>query len=130
MKLASFKSEIKKLDQNFLQSILDGSALMMEKDEALNLGSSNGAFVIFWIEDEDFSSVEKLRDYLMIEAEDLLTNYYEHSPLSREYFEKKFSELIDFNFDFLNFCYYSKSRLLPAAGFKPRPAIHITCARY
>ena len=94
MKLASFKSEIKKLDQDFLQSILDGSALMMEKDEALNLGSSNGAFVIFWIEDEDFSSVEKLRDYLMIEAEDLLTNYYEHSPLSREYFEKKFSELM------------------------------------
>ena len=94
MKLASFKSAIKKLDQDFLQSILDGSALMMEKDEALNLGSSNGAFVIFWIEDEDFSSVEKLRDYLMIEAEDLLTNYYEHSPLSREYFEKKFSELM------------------------------------
>ena len=68
MKLASFKSEIKKLDQDFLQSILDGSALMMDKDEALNLGTSNGAFVIFWIEDEDFSSVEKLRDYLMIEG--------------------------------------------------------------
>jgi len=58
MKLGSFKSEIKKLDQEFLQSILDGSALLMEKDEALNLGSSNDAFVIFWIEDENFSSAK------------------------------------------------------------------------
>jgi len=30
----------------------------MEKDEALNLGSSNDAFVIFWIEDENFSSAK------------------------------------------------------------------------
>ena len=94
MKLGSFKSEIKQLDQEFLQSILDGSALLMEKDEALNLGSSNDAFVIFWIEDENFSTVEKLRNYLLIEAEDLLTNYYKHSPLSREYFEKRFSEFM------------------------------------
>ncbi len=94
MNLVSFKSEINTIDQDFLQSILDGSALVMDEDEALKLGNSNGAFVIFWIEDEKFSSVEELRGYLEIEAEDLLTNYYEHSPLSRAYFEKKLSELM------------------------------------
>ncbi|MEC7596566.1 MAG: hypothetical protein VYD29_05540 [Pseudomonadota bacterium] len=94
MNLSSFRSEIKKIDQDFLQSILDGSALVMVRDEALGLGGSNGAFVIFWIEDEKFSSVDDLRDYLDIEAEDLLTNYYQHSPLSKEYFEKKLSDLM------------------------------------
>ena len=94
MNLSSYRSEIKKIDQDFLQSILDGSALVMVRDEALGLGSSNGAFVIFWIEDEKFSSVDDLRDYLDIEAEDLLTNYYQHSPLSKEYFEKKLSDFM------------------------------------
>ena len=94
MNLAHFKSSIKKLDKDFLQSILDGSALVMNGDEVLKLGNSNGAFVIFWIEDEKFSTVEELRDYLDTEAEDLLTNYYQYSPLSREYFDQKLSELM------------------------------------
>ena len=92
--LAHFKSSIKKLDKDFLQSILDGSALVMNGDEVLKLGNSNGAFVIFWIEDEKYSTVEELRDYLDTEAEDLLTNYYQYSPLSREYFDQKLSELM------------------------------------
>jgi len=50
--------------------------------------------MIFWIEDEKFSSVNDLRDYLNDQAEDLLSNYYEHSPLSKEYFEKKLSALM------------------------------------
>ena len=94
MNLATFKTEINKLDQDFLQSILDGSALVMDKDEFLDLGNSSGAFVIFWIEDEIFSSVEELKEYLDFEAEDLLSNYYVHSPLSREYFEKRLLELM------------------------------------
>jgi hypothetical protein len=94
MNLNSFRSEIKKLDQDFLQSILDGSALVMVRDEELGLGISNGAFVIFWIEDEKFPSINDLRHYLSDQAEDLLSNYYEHSPLSKEYFEKKLSELM------------------------------------
>ena len=94
MNLATFKTEINKLDQDFLQSILDGSALVMDKDEFLDLGNSSGAFVIFWIEDEIFSSVEELKEYLDFEAEDLLSNYYAHSPLSREYFEKRLLELM------------------------------------
>ena len=56
MNLSNFKKEIKKLDIDFLQSILDGSALVMVEDQSLGLGSSNGAFVIFWIEDEEFCS--------------------------------------------------------------------------
>jgi len=95
MNLSHFKEEIKNLDKAFLQSILDGSALVMVEDQSLGLGSSNGAFVIFWIEDEKFSSVEDLRDYLSTDAEDLLLNYYEHSPISKEYFESKLSSLMD-----------------------------------
>ena len=95
MNLSNFKKEIKKLDIDFLQSILDGSALVMFEDESLGIGNSNGAFVIFWIEDEKFSSVGDLRSYLVTEAEDLLQNYYEHSPISKEYFETKLSSLMD-----------------------------------
>ncbi len=94
MNLSQFEQEIKKLDKDFLQSILDGSALVMVEDRSLGLGRSNGAFVIFWIEDEQFSSVESLRDYLISDSQDLLESYYEHSPLSKEYFEKKLSSLI------------------------------------
>ena len=95
MNLSHFKEEIKNLDKAFLQSILDGSALVMVEDQSLGLGSSNGAFVIFWIEDEKFFSVEDLRDYLSTDAEDLLLNYYEHSPISKEYFESTLSRLMD-----------------------------------
>ena len=95
MNLSHFKEEIKNLDKGFLQSILDGSALVMVEDQSLGLGSSNGAFVIFWIEDEKFSSVEDLRDCLSTDAEDLLLNYYEHSPISKEYFESTLSRLMD-----------------------------------
>ena len=95
MNLSHFKEEIESLDKTFLQSILDSSALVMVEDHSLGLGSSNGAFVIFWIENEKFSSVEDLRDYLSTEAEDLLLNYYEHSPISKEYFESKLSSLMD-----------------------------------
>ena len=94
MNLTDFKEQIEKLDEHFLDSILNGSALSMNKDQSLGLGNSNGAFVIFWIEDEKFSSVNDLRDYLNDQAEDLLSNYYEHSPLSKAYFEKKLSELM------------------------------------
>ena len=95
MNLSNFKKEIKKLDIDFLQSILDGSALVMVEDQSLGLGSSNGAFVIFWIEDEEFLSLNNLQEYLIKEAEDLLQNYYEHSPISKEYFETKLSSLMD-----------------------------------
>ena len=95
MNLSQFNEEIRSLDKDFLQSILDGSALLMVEDQSLGLGSSNGAFVIFWIEDEVFSSVEDLRSYLAEEAEDLHANYYKHSPISKEYFEAKLSSLMD-----------------------------------
>ena len=95
MNLSNFKKEIKKLDIDFLQSILDGSALVMVEDQSLGLGSSNGAFVIFWIEDEEFLSLNNLQEYLIKEAEDLLQNYYEHSPISKEYFEKTLLSLMD-----------------------------------
>jgi len=64
MILNDFIDKINKLDQEYLQSILNGSALVMVEDQSLGLGKSNGAFVIFWIEDEKFSSVNDLRDYL------------------------------------------------------------------
>ena len=64
MNLSHFNEEITNLDKDFLQSILDGSALVMVEDQSLGLGNSNGAFVIFWIEDEVFSTVEDLRSYL------------------------------------------------------------------
>ncbi|MDC1450278.1 hypothetical protein N8477_05855 [Candidatus Thioglobus sp.] len=95
MNLSQFNEEIRSLDKDFLQSILDGSALLMVEDQSLGLGSSNGAFVIFWIEDEVFPSIEDLRSYLAEEAEDLHVNYYKHSPLSKEYFEAKLSSLMD-----------------------------------
>ena len=94
MNLIIFKEEIKKLDKDFLQSIFDGSALVMVEDRSLGLGSSNGAFVIFWIEDEEFVSLNDLQEYLIREAEDLLLNYYKHSPISKEYFETKLSSLM------------------------------------
>ena len=94
MNLTDFKEQIEKLDEHFLDSILNGSALSMDKDQSLGLGNSNGAFVIFWIEDEKFSSVGDLRKYLLSDSEDLLSNYYKHSPISKEYFEKKFLSLI------------------------------------
>jgi hypothetical protein len=97
MNLSNFKIKIQMLDENFLKSILDGSALVMIQDKELGLGSSNGAFVIFWIEDEKFSSTDDLRAYLDIEAEDLFSNYYAHSPLSKEYFETKLSDLMNNN---------------------------------
>ena len=97
MNLSDFKRKIKTLDQNLLKSILNGSALVMIQDKELGLGASNGAFVIFWIEDERFSSIEDLRGYLEIESEDLYTNYYTHSPLSKEYFETKLSDLMNEN---------------------------------
>ena len=95
MNLSHFNEEITSLDKDFLQSILDGSALVMVEDQSLGLGNSNGAFVIFWIEGEVFSSVEDLRSYLLEEAEDLHVNYYKHSPISKEYFEAKLSSLMD-----------------------------------
>ena len=95
MNLSQFNEEITSLDKDFLKSILDGSALVMVQDQSLGLGSSNGASVIFWIEDEVFSSVEDLRSYLAEEAEDLHVSYYKHSPLSKEYFEAKLSSLMD-----------------------------------
>ncbi len=95
MNLSHFNEEITSLNKDFLQSILDGSALLMVEDQSLGLGSSNGAFVIFWIEDEVFSSVEDLRSYLAEEVEDLHANYYKHSPISKEYFEAKLSSLMD-----------------------------------
>ena len=64
MKLNDFKSKIQMLDENSLNLILNGSALVMIQDLELGLGSSNGAFVIFWIHADKFSSVEDLRDYL------------------------------------------------------------------
>ena len=94
MNLTDFKEQIEKLDEHFLDSILNGSALSMDKDQSLGLGNSNGAFVIFWIEDEKFSSVGDLRKYLLSDSEDLLSNYYKHSPISKEYFEKKFLSLM------------------------------------
>lgn len=97
MNLSNFKIKIQMLDENFLKSILDGSALVMIQDKELGLGSSNGAFVIFWIEDEKFSSTDDLRAYLDIEAKDLFSNYYAHSPLSKEYFETKLSYLMNNN---------------------------------
>ena len=33
------------------------------------------------------SALDMVRGYLEIESEDLFTNYYTHSPLSKEYFE-------------------------------------------
>ena len=95
MNLSHFNEEITNLDKDFLQSILDGSALVMVEDQSLGLGNSNGAFVIFWIEDEVFSTVEDLRSYLSVEAEDLHANYYKHSPISKEYFELRLSSLMD-----------------------------------
>ncbi len=95
MNLSHFNEEITNLDKDFLQSILDGSALVMVEDQSLGLGNSNGAFVIFWIEDEVFSTVEDLRSYLAEEAEDLHANYYKHSPISKEYFEARLSSLMD-----------------------------------
>jgi|TARA_B110000902_G_scaffold78777_1_gene93743 hypothetical protein len=95
MNLSHFNEEITNLDKDFLQSILDGSALVMVEDQSLGLGNSNGAFVIFWIEDEVFSTVEDLRSYLSVEAEDLHVNYYKHSPISKEYFEARLSSLMD-----------------------------------
>ncbi len=47
MNLSHFNEEITSLDKDFLQSILDGSALVMVEDQSLGLGNSNGAFVIF-----------------------------------------------------------------------------------
>ena len=76
MNLSDFKRKIKTLDQNLLKSILNGSALVMIQDKELGLGASNGAFVIFWIEDERFSSIDDLRGYLEIESEDLFISIY------------------------------------------------------
>ena len=49
-----------RLDKDFLQSILDGSALLMVEDQSLGLGSSNGAFVMI----DDFTSIDKNGNYI------------------------------------------------------------------
>ena len=64
MNLDHFKKEINQLDSEFLQSIIDGAALTMHQDESLRLGKSHEAFVIFWVEGEEISSLQELQDYL------------------------------------------------------------------
>ena len=94
MDLDHFKKEINQLDSEFLQSILDGAALTMHQDESLRLGKSHEAFVIFWVEGEEISSLQELQDYLADQADELLRNYYEFNPISKEYFEKRLASLM------------------------------------
>jgi DNA-directed RNA polymerase subunit L len=94
MNVEQLKQQIQQLDESQLQAVLNGQALKSIKDESLDIGKKDDAYVFFYIEDEQFDSPEELRQYLLENAETLLEKYYQYNPISPEAFNRQLMAVI------------------------------------
>lgn len=94
MNTEQFKEVLQTLADEDYQAVLDGAALVVFQDKSLTLGKPEEAYVIYELGDEAFDSVGALKAHLLAHAESILKEYYQFNPLSKEYFNRELSALI------------------------------------
>lgn len=94
MNTEQFKQCLQDFPNEDYQALLDGAALIIEQDKALSLGTSQQAYVIFELGDENFDSVDSLKASLIERSDALIQEYYQHNPLSKMHFNSQLLELI------------------------------------
>ncbi len=94
MNAQQFIDSLNELDDSDFQAILDGQALIVFQDSSLTIGRTDVAYVIFELGDESFDTTDALKASLIERAEDLITEYYQYNPLSKEYFNKELTKMM------------------------------------
>ncbi|WP_178861690.1 hypothetical protein [Thiomicrorhabdus cannonii] len=94
MNTEQFKEALQTFADEDYQAVLDGAALVVFQDKALALGKPEEAYVIYELGDEQFDSAQALKAHLLANAESILKEYYQFNPLSKEYFNRELSALI------------------------------------
>lgn len=89
-----FKQQLNEFSDENYQAILNGASLVIFEDKSLTLGRSEQAFVIFELGDEAFDSTEALKLSLIDRADALIVEYYEHNPLSKQFFNTELAKLV------------------------------------
>ncbi|WP_319380319.1 hypothetical protein [Thiomicrorhabdus sp.] len=97
MNLEQFKTALDKMSDEELQQIIDDpdKGLIVVRDEALDIGASDQAYVIYELGDDAFATVSELRNSLDDQAEAMLKEYYQFNPLSKEFFNKEVQKLFN-----------------------------------
>jgi hypothetical protein len=94
MNTEQFKQLLETFADEDYQAVLDGAALVVFQDKALALGKPEEAYVIYELGDDQFDSVSALKANLLANAESILKEYYQFNPLSKEFFNRELSALI------------------------------------
>jgi hypothetical protein len=89
-----FIAVLNQLNDDVWQSVIDGKALLLVDDEALTVGSSSASNTI--INSADYSSPDltALKNTILLNAEQILAQYYLRHPLSQNGFNRQVDHLI------------------------------------
>ncbi|MDG6774432.1 hypothetical protein QCB45_08825 [Thiomicrorhabdus sp. ZW0627] len=94
MNAEQFKQALNDYSDEQYQAILDGASMVLFQDRELTVGKSEDAYVIFELGDESFDSINDLKSSLLDRADDLIQEYYQYNPVSRQAFDSALSALI------------------------------------
>ncbi|QAB14669.1 hypothetical protein [Hydrogenovibrio thermophilus] len=94
MDAQQFLTAVSALSDDDFQKVLNGSTLVVVQDRGLRLGKTDDAFVIYELGEDPFDTVASLKQYLIDNVEDLLRDYYQFNPISKEFFQARLRELM------------------------------------